>query len=32
VVHGITSALAHLDVTGATVTPGVSPLAERRSS
>jgi hypothetical protein len=32
VVHGITSALAHLDVTGATVTPGVSPLGERRSS
>ncbi|EWT07449.1 lipase [Intrasporangium chromatireducens Q5-1] len=32
VVHGITSALGHLDVTGATVTPGVSPLGERRSS
>ena len=32
VVHGITSALAHLDVTGATVTPGVSPLSRRRSS
>jgi hypothetical protein len=31
VVHGISSALAHLDATGATVTPGVSDLASRRS-
>jgi hypothetical protein len=30
VVHGISTALAHLDVTGATVTPGVSPLRTRR--
>lgn len=32
VVHGISSALAHLDVTGATVTPGVSRLDEHRTS
>jgi Cu2+-containing amine oxidase len=30
VVHGISSALAHLDASGATVTPGVSDLASRR--
>ncbi|MEO7753012.1 MAG: alpha/beta fold hydrolase [Terracoccus sp.] len=30
VVHGISTALAHLDVTGATVTPGVSTLRTRR--
>ncbi|MDN5794529.1 MAG: alpha/beta fold hydrolase [Intrasporangium sp.] len=31
VVHGISSTLAHLDVTGATVTPGVIPLEQRRA-
>ena len=30
VVHGISAALAHLDSTGATVTPGVSEIATRR--
>jgi pimeloyl-ACP methyl ester carboxylesterase len=30
VVHGISGALAHLDSSGATVTPGVSPLRTRR--
>ncbi|MEO7447712.1 MAG: alpha/beta fold hydrolase, partial [Humibacillus sp.] len=30
VVHGISTALAHLDSSGATVTPGVSPLRTRR--
>jgi pimeloyl-ACP methyl ester carboxylesterase len=30
VVHGISTALAHLDATGATLTPGVSPLRTRR--
>ncbi|EWT02841.1 lipase [Intrasporangium oryzae NRRL B-24470] len=32
VVRGISTALAHLDVTGATVTPGVSQLRTRRTS
>ncbi len=32
VVHGISSTLAHLDVSGATVTPGVSTLSPRRTS
>lgn len=32
VVHGISSTLAHLDVSGATVTPGVSNLVQRRPS
>ena len=31
VVHGISTALAHLDSSGATVTPGVSPLRTRRT-
>lgn len=31
VVHGISTALAHLDTTGATVTRGVSPLRSRRA-
>jgi len=31
VVHGISTALAHLDTTGATVTPGVSHLTRRRA-
>ncbi len=31
VVHGISTALAHLDTSGATVTPGVSALGSRRS-
>lgn len=31
VVHGISAALAHLDVTGATVTPGVSAMRTRRT-
>lgn len=31
VVHGISTALAHLDSSGATVTPGVSPLRTRRA-
>jgi hypothetical protein len=31
VVHGISTALAHLDTTGATVTPGVSTLRARRT-
>lgn len=30
VVHGISTALAHLDADGSTVTPGVAPLAGRR--
>ena len=30
VVHGISAALAHLDTSGATVTPGVSALRTRR--
>jgi pimeloyl-ACP methyl ester carboxylesterase len=32
VVHGISTALAHLDTSGATVTPGVSTLRTRRNS
>ena len=32
VVHGISAALAHLDTSGATVTPGVSALRTRRDS
>jgi hypothetical protein len=32
VVHGISTALAHLDTSGATVTPGVSALGSRRTS
>jgi hypothetical protein len=32
VVHGISTALAHLDTSGATVTPGVSTLRTRRTS
>ena len=32
VVHGISTALAHLDTSGATVTPGVSALHSRRTS
>ena len=32
VVHGISAALAHLDTSGATVTPGVSALRTRRTS
>jgi hypothetical protein len=32
VVHGISTALAHLDTSGATVTPGVSDLRTRRTS
>lgn len=32
VVHGISAALAHLDASGATVTPGVSALGTRRRS
>jgi len=32
VVHGISTALAHLDTSGATVTPGVSELRTRRTS
>ena len=32
VVHGISTALAHLDASGATVTPGVSALGTRRTS
>ena len=32
VVHGISTALAHLDTSGATVTPGVSALRTRRNS
>ena len=31
VVHGISTALAHLDTSGATVTPGVSSLGSRRT-
>jgi hypothetical protein len=31
VVHGISTALAHLDTSGATVTPGVSSLLSRRA-
>src|SRR6476619_4372920 len=31
VVHGISTALAHLDTSGATLTPGVSSLGSRRS-
>ncbi len=31
VVHGISAALAHLDTTGATLTPGVSPLRTRHT-
>jgi hypothetical protein len=31
VVHGISTALAHLDTSGATVTPGVSSLGIRRT-
>ena len=32
VVHGISAALAHLDATGATLTPGVSPLRTRHTT
>jgi hypothetical protein len=32
VVHGISTALAHLDTSGATVTPGVSSLGTRRTT
>ena len=32
VVHGISAALAHLDTSGATVTPGVSSLSARRTT